>query len=476
LHDTQGLVVRGYGKLHGSAFVLLRSSDVARTKKWLGNLVPQVTSGLRRARGTAVNVAFTFPGLEALGLDRRHVRGFPLEFVEGIVSPHRSLILGDVGGNRPERWDWGGSTQPEDAVHAVLLLYAVDDAAMVTLLAAQRAAWEAAGMVAMRVLDTHVLPDRQGFKEHFGFRDGVGQPTIDGGEAPRRALPSLLRRPDRPENMVASGEFVLGYPNEYGHYASSPIVATDPTGSLPRCDDESGYDLGRNGTYLVVRQLQQHVKRFWTFVRTVAGSDEAMIPLAARMIGRWPSGAPLVTSPDEDVAGLEKFNQFGYAGDPYGFACPLGAHARRANPRDAVPSSSSAAQSVTLSKRHRIIRRGRPYGPPLDPTLDPVRMLQAEDDDVERGLHFLCINADIERQFEFVQHTWLNDPKFGGLYAGPDPLMGDRVGDFHSFFIQGAPVRRRLVDLRPFVTVRGGAYFFLPGLEALRFLATAPLG
>jgi deferrochelatase/peroxidase EfeB len=288
--------------------------------------------------------------------------------------------------------------------------------------------------------------------------------------------------------VVTAGEFVLGYLNEFGHYPSTPVVPADPTHQLPPADGGiAGFDLGRNGTYLVMRQLKQDVQKFWQTLRALGGSDEGMIALAAKMVGRWPSGAPLVTSPGCDIAGLETYNGFGYASDPFGFSCPLGAHARRANPRDALPTASDPDQAVRITKRHRIIRRGRPYGPPLDPDLDPHRMSRAADDDVSRGLHFLCLGADIERQFEFIQHSWLNDPKFGGLYGGPDPLFSDRIGVedqqegpdgqrfvtyYRAFFVQADPVRRRWTGLSPFVTVRGGGYFFMPGLQALRYLAS----
>jgi Dyp-type peroxidase family len=462
LHDIQGLVARGYGRLHGCTALLLRFDDPQAGQQWLGALTPRVTSALRHPADTAVNVAFTFPGLVALGLDRRDIRGFSPPFVEGMVSPTRSRLLGDVEDSAPACWAWGAPGVGSGAVHAVLLLYALDDDRLGRLVDKHRHDLEAARVTVAHALDTHVNPDRFGFKEHFGFRDGIGQPAIAG-----------LHHVGA--DGIAPGEFVLGYPNEYHKYPSTPVVRSDPTGWLPRLEAGHGFDLGRNGTYLILRQLRQDVQRFWNTLRERTESEDQMVWLAAKMIGRWPSGAPIVESPDRDLPGMETLDTFGYRGDPHGYACPLGAHARRANPRDALPTSSNATQSLTITRRHRLIRRGRPYGPPLAPSLDPRDLLTARDDGTERGLQFLCLNANIERQFEFVQHTWLNNPKFSGLYGTPDPLFGDRrherTDSFHAFFVEGMPARRRWTHLTPFITVRGGAYFFMPGLQTLRYLA-----
>jgi deferrochelatase/peroxidase EfeB len=153
-------------------------------------------------------------------------------------------------------------------------------------------------------------------------------------------------------------------------------------------------------------------------------------------------------------------NEFSFAvDDPDGQRCPLGAHIRRANPRDMLGGET---------QRHRIVRRGRLYGPKLD---------QASDDGQSRGLYFVALNANIRRQFEFIQQTWLNGRKFGGLFDERDPLLGKdergEVGEVsqRAFSVQGQFVRRRLVGLPRFVRVRGGEYFFLPGLRALNYLA-----
>jgi len=194
------------------------------------------------------------------------------------------------------------------------------------------------------------------------------------------------------------------------------------------------------------------------------------ILLASKMVGRWPNGAPLVRAPREETAGLEQFDAFGYAAhDPQGNACPFGAHIRRTNPRDALVPGERASMQIT--KTHRLIRRGRSYGAPIHEPLDPSYFLPKLDalssaPPVERGLHFLSFNTSIHRQFEFVQQTWINSKKFMGQHDSSDPITAPVSGG--AFEIPGAPARRRVTDMRTFIRVRGGAYFFMPGLRALR--------
>lgn len=220
-------------------------------------------------------------------------------------------------------------------------------------------------------------------------------------------------------------------------------------------------DFGRNGTYLVLRQLRQDVEAFNDYLEGVTRRPDGQPDparqalVAAKIVGRWPSGAPLVLSPYADDEEQAKRNDFSYRDtDPQGLHCPIGAHIRRANPRDSLNPELSRAKAEDLNRRHRLLRRGRSYGS------GPGQ---------EVGLHFLCVGASLSRQFEFVQHTWLNNTNFDGLYGDPDPLVGPRLGRA-DFTEQALPVRRRYRDLPEFVTTRGGAYFFLPGLRALRAL------
>jgi Dyp-type peroxidase family len=456
LDDIQGLVARGYGGLRAATFVLLRIDDAAAARAWLGALAGEVATGERGERSEAVHVALTHPGLVRLGLPEGSVAGFPDEFTGGMTTDHRRRILGDVGESAPERWRWGGPASPVDAV---LLLYAEDQAGLRRLADrhAGPAALGAAGLAEAQRLATSPLDAT----EPFGFRDGISQPLI-----------AELGPPDRPGpplHTVRAGEFVLGYRNQYEQVAEVPTVAAadDPGRVLPRTGDPERADLGRNGSYLVLRQLAQDVEGFWRFVDQASRVDGQADPdagarLAAKMVGRWPNGAPLALAPDHPADDLADANDFGYAHrDAAGHGCPLGAHVRRTNPRDALDPSSGPEQSLRSSNRHRLLRRGRAYGDPSDPG--------------ERGIHFICLNANIARQFEFVQHTWVNNPKFAGLYDDTDPLVGGHQGDTGRIFtVQARPLRQRVTGLPAFVTVRGGAYFFLPGLRALRFLAGLP--
>lgn len=446
--DVQGLVVRGYGRLPHAAFLLCRVHDAAGARTFLRAHVDDVATGLGHDERWALQIAFTAPGLVALGLPDDVVEGgFAAPFVEGMVTPHRRRLLGDVGPADPATWNWGG---PDTPVHLLLLVYA----ATAEVLDEQRTALLATAGDALDVV-ADLSTDELGEREPFGFVDGLSQPRLAG-------LPSG-RAGGR---TVATGEFVLGYPNGYGQLAPRPLLDpdTDPDRVLPRDPGGSGAaDLGCGGSYLVARQLRQDVDGFTSFLRDrTRGTDgaddgQAQERLAAKIVGRWRSGAPLVLAPDADDPGT-KYADFGYhAEDPRGLACPLGAHVRRANPRDALPPKPGSERSLRLTDQHRLLRRARSY------TMDG-----------ERGLHFLCLVGDLSRQYEFVQHSWINDPVFDGLHDDGDPLVAPRGPRGGTFVEQAVPVRRRYRDLPEFVRVRGGAYFFLPGVSALRYLAQLP--
>jgi Dyp-type peroxidase family len=263
---------------------------------------------------------------------------------------------------------------------------------------------------------------------------------------------------------------LLGYPNEYGLYTERPFVdaSRDPGAGLPLdVEGSPRRDLGRNGTYLVFRQLRQNVPLFRATldaltVRADGSPDhEARELLAAQMVGRWPSGTSLVESPDRDDVSKARANEFRYhTQDEAGLRCPIGAHVRRANPRDALDPHPGTEDSIRINRRHRLLRRGRSYGPSL-----PVDAV----DDVDRGLMFIAVNANIARQFEFIQHSWIIDPRFNGLYQEADPIAGATWDN--QFATRPNPVPRHRTGLPRFVTVAGGAYFFMPGIRALRFLA-----
>jgi Dyp-type peroxidase family len=453
LDDVQGLVLRGYGSLPECRYVLLQIRDPLQGRAWLRRLVPRVSNGLPGLREVALQVAFTHVGLEALGLADVTLQEFSPEFIDGITGAHRSRFLGDIGPSAPERWSWGGPNNP--AIHVVLMVYANTEARLVAELGVLRESWQHHSLVELHTMSTAPLASR----EHFGFADGISQPAIEGyHEAPSRL------------HLVKPGEFLLGYPNEYGMYTDRPRVDDwrDPAALLPL--DATGSprrDLGRNGTYLVFRQLRQDVVAFRATLDALSRDPQgtpnprARERLAAQMVGRWPSGASLIEAPGGDDASKASANEFRYHDlDPDGLKCPIGAHVRRANPRDALAPKPGTENSLEVNRRHRLIRRGRSYGPWL---------AEGATDDADRGLMFIVVNANISRQFEFVQHSWLIDPRFNGLTDQADPLIS--ASNANQFVVPADPVRRRCSGLPRFVTVAGGGYFFLPGIRALHYLA-----
>jgi Dyp-type peroxidase family len=491
LKDVQGLVARSYAPLRHACYVPVRlGEDAAAARAWLdgvrGRVTPaSVDTAAAAAQGWALNVAFTHAGLGALGLGGEATGTFSREFIEGMATGHRRRFLGDTGDADPERWRWGG---PRNPVHAMLFLFAGTAERLEDMLAEERARGAAHGVELDPPLESVMLADD---KEHFGFHDGIAQPRIAGFKPD--AAGSAEKAPPIP-----AGEVVLGYTNAYGRMPASPAVREDALSSTlfppavpdPFDTDTSTRrrDLGRNGSYVVFRTLEQDVPAFWRFVDERAGHDpQERKRLAAKMVGRWPNGAPLVWDDQrEPPFDREKADRFLYAasGDQHGARCPLGAHIRRTNPRDGM--APDPAESLKVADRHRLLRRGRAYGAPVADSFDPKDILAAPAEAAgpdaqpeERGLHFICFNTDIARQFEFVQNTWVNGSKFDGLYADPDPVIAPHVDpaapphpeQVSNFTVQGCPVRHRVQGLPRFVTMRGGAYLFMPGLNALEYLA-----
>jgi Dyp-type peroxidase family len=449
--DIQGLLARGYGSLRFASFLLLAVADARAARATLATWADQLTTARHRPGEVAVNLALTAAGIEVLAPAVAQEAAFSEQFTTGMTTDYRSRLLGDTGDADPRGWAWGGPNS--DPVHLLLLVYA-DSADRLSArcddLIAQA---DAGGLRLVQQLPTSELTAN----ENFGFHDGISQPQIEGfGER-------------RNKGEVKAGEFVLGYPNEYGLLTDRPLLAptADPQGLLPRDPGGSGRpDLGRNGSYLVLRTLRQDVEAFHAFTdtatRDAAGrSDPAQRALlAAKIVGRWPSGAPLVLAPGQDDPSLADSNDFGYAElDARGLACPLGSHVRRTNPRDSLEPRPGTEASLAINRRHRLLRRGRGYGSPTSGQ--------------ECGVHFIALNANLARQYEFVQHTWVNNPVFNGLEDETDPLVGPRSSKRSYFTAPARPVRRRYAELPQFVHVRGGAYFFLPGIRALRFLSSA---
>lgn len=466
--DMQGLVRRAYGDLAFSRYLLLGIGEPAAARAWLGVLAGDVTTAGESAddlQAPCLNVAFTGTGLAQLGLAPDDVAALARPLREGMVTEHRSRILGDSGANAPEAWRWGGA--PQSAVHVVVMVFAHTGEELNEACLARRSVFEADGALVevAEPIDGRLLPDPG--REHFGYVDGLSQPVLRGWPHGRRSQnPSTDAQPPK-WSEISPGEIVFGYEDNFGHPSEGPTVAatTDPNSWLPPWGATGRRHLGHNGTFLVLRQLAQDVAAFRGFVESAEGPDNADL-VRAKLVGRWPNGAPLAGPEPTEHAALSRANDFGYHDqDQFGLRCPIGAHIRRANPRDS--SKDAPDKALASTKNHRILRRGRPYGLPLVAgSTEPGEQAGAE-----RGLVFVCLNADIERQFEFVQHTWLTNPYFAGLYDEVDPLVGGPPPAGGAFTWPAGPVRRKLTGLTSVVTVKGGAYLFLPGVRALRYLA-----
>jgi deferrochelatase/peroxidase EfeB len=485
--DMQGLLRFGYGRLTEACFLLLRVQNAAAAGAWLENAPVATAKELSSRPERALQLAFTSNGLRKLNVNEQVMSGFSAEFLAGMTGDaNRSRRLGDTGENDPEYWEWGGAEKVPDAI---AMIYA-----MPGMLSGWRDSLERelqqSGFELLQCLPT----DDMGGVEPFGFVDGISQPVPDWDQRKNVAGDKL-----RYENVSALGEFVLGYENEYGKHTGSPVVAKSVAGDLPDALSAAGYgDLGRNGTYMVVRQLEQNVRGFWKFANDQSSSNATGAQeFAEAMVGRKMSGETLLQPCKEAIAGVGpdaddvRLNQFTYDEDPDGVRCPLGAHVRRSNPRNAdFPDGTEGLlgrllcmagfkrrsirdDMIASTRFHRLLRRGREYGRRLD---EAQRLAPPEPGEKPSGLQFVCLNANIARQFEFIQNAWLMSGKFNGLSEESDPLLGNRdpvAGcpvDTFSLSVKNG-VRRQVNHVPRFVTVRGGAYFFLPGVRALRYIA-----
>ena len=397
----------------------------------LQHVVDSGRSGFLPANEAWITAAFTYHGLAALGVPPDSLASFAPEFQQGLAS--RAEQLGDVGENSPDRWEKPlGSPQ----VHVALAALSPSAEQLeAILLRARRSYAELPGIELIWRQDCYQLPTG---RNPFGFKDGIGQPAVEG---------SGIVGTNSKEPPIKAGEFVLGYPDE--------------TGSLPPMPQPEV--LGRNGTYIVFLKFHTRVAAFRQFLRANASSPEEEAKLGAKMVGRWQSGAPLSLCPDRDDPELgadpDRNNDFLYYDDDLrGFGCPAGSHARRMHPRDGFRDETNI--DVRL---HRMIRRGTSYGPLL-----PEGVL--EDDGADRGIAFVFVGAHLNRQFEFVKSQWVSDGIFIGAPQERDPLVGPNDGNGDFTFPQ-RPIRRRMHGLPTFVVNRGGDYFFVPGMRALRWLA-----
>jgi deferrochelatase/peroxidase EfeB len=575
--EIQSLVFGGLGFMkEGSVVLYDLPDDRAKARAFMRGIYPEIGFGDgRKLRHDAiVTVALGPRALERLGLPDECLKGFAPAFLEGMSIEGRNRILGDIGRNDPKNWQWG--REPHDLA---LLVYGKDKAAVGAL--CKRLAKLAKENDLGEPHRIALVATKKPAIEPFGFVDGISQPIIRGSY-------QSFRKND-PIHLVEPGEFLIGYPDNRGNFPPEPELnaLADPDNRLPVADKsrefgntivEAPRAIGRNGTYLVIRQLEQDVGGFWQYCRREAGRLKDRLPapyemrpayIAAKLVGRWRDGSSLVRNPyypfptehrkragrrasRANAEGYDEVTAVAASGEPVGSEtvrpdsnppdgaaiaapplsgaaataaavtpavpggagvagaalraagakeksaaadaaaseaaaekaaekkgepppeekspvrysdndflfgvedpeaqrCPFGAHIRRANPRDSLMPGSM--DQVAISNRHRMLRVGRLYEP--EPGRDP-------------GLLFMCLNGDIERQFEFIQQTWLVSPTFHGLAGEQDPLTSNCEGTGYVIPSHDGPVR--LEPLPQFVTTLGGGYFFMPGRSLLAYL------
>ena len=465
--EIQAFIIQDYKQMGSSKYYLMHVTDSAIAKKFLSSIAEEITNMDSSIKEFKLNIGFTSEGLKNIGLDSINIASFSREFREGMDTDHRNRLLGDYDSSSPAHWTWGrrkSGNEIIDTIDLILMVFGKDESTADKYYNELKSKF-GDGLKQVHVLNGSPLPND---KEHFGFKDGISQPVIKGS-----GVSSL------PQDEIETGEFILGYKNEYHIYPDSPLLKKEQ-GNPGLLKDDIEYkkykDLGRNGTYFVLRQLKEDVNGFWNSLnertKNPDGSlnaDESIF-LAAKMMGRWPSGAPLVKYPEKDPGGSNNDNDFLYVEeDKHGLKCPFGAHIRRTNPRDHFEESPPGV-SKKLTRRHRIMRRVRSYGENFIGS--PTQHTPIE----EVGLLFGCFNANISKQFEFIQYSWANYPKFKQLYADPDPFIGVREypksGEEQNFTIPQETANRVITGLQNFVTVKGGAYFFFPSVSTVKFLST----
>jgi Dyp-type peroxidase family len=407
--------------------------DAQSARKWVEALIPTVgtAKSVLAASPTDmrwVSLAFTWNGLRKLGLDEASLGTFPEPFRQGMAA--RAQMLGDAGVNHPDNWE---DNMASENLHAVVILFARDRNERERCIKKhQEYLDQAPGVEILSSLLLEAVPPLDYVHEHFGYRDRITTPVIEGMGIEPTPGSSPASKP---------GEFFLGYPDDTG------VMPIQPQPEM----------LTKNGSFLAYRKMQEHVGAFRDFLKENGNTPEEQELVAAKIMGRWrTTGAPLVLSPDKDDPELgfdnQRNNNFDYEKmDPKGYACPVGSHCRRMNVRDSNVSR--------IMNRRLIIRRGGTYGPYLP---DDV-----PDDGANRGIAVFAGCADLARQFEFLISVWANDPEFGHLNER-DPFAGSIDGAF-EITVPKKPIKKKLKGLQAFTTMRGGAYFFLPGNNALNY-------
>ena len=504
LYDIQGNICKGYGRygFPKARYLFLSFDNAEQSRQFLLGLIEDITTAeawpARKNSpikpNSTTNIGFTYSGLEALKIPQRSLKGFPVDFTMGMKA--RGNILGDTGSNSAENWD---SIWKEGNVHAWLSINGRDDPSISERFSQIKELL--AEFPGVQLLSGHRGPNGTTLeyqdasavyengqptgKVHFGFTDGIGNPYFEGSGNAISRLPGrgkLMR--DGTWQPLATGEFVLGHPDEAREYPPAPE---------PKL-------LSRNGTFMVYRKLHENVDTFSNYIDNLAKDfDGSKDLLMAKMSGRWPdNGAPLtLAATDEAKAALDlrmadltqraqdgdecaiaqlkqlrsEWINFSYDADKSGAKCPIGAHIRRTNTRGSLETEKDAFNRPgALVDRRRLMRRGLPYG-----GID-----EATSDSAEQGIIFMSIGASIERQFEFVQQQWVNYSNDFKLGNDKDPLIGNHQGQLiDKHIIQAGEAKNGAAAKAPFfctsmprfVETRGGDYFFIPSITALRMIA-----
>jgi Dyp-type peroxidase family len=492
LANIQGNVLAGFNKDH-QRLLSFRLTERSRARRWLCTIVDETATSeevlafndlfrrTRSRRGSEsatpeaswLNVALTHSGLAALGVAGRELALFPNAFREGMAA--RARVLGDVDGSAPS--NWVGPFAAREGVHGLLILAADTPDALERMAGAHTRRMAAHGVQVVFDDPGRVREDQPGH-EHFGFRDSVSQPGIRG--VTRRQNPKNEEQGVPGQELLWPGEFVLGYPTQIPK--PDPDAEEEGENQKPGPRSTSGPSWTADGSYLVFRRLRQDVPGFRRFLADAAAEQRVSVErFGAKLVGRYPSGAPLERTEDQpdrfdpskadpsvkNPAILEatRVNNFEFGEDADGKLVPRAAHIRKAYPRDARTPTGGEADTQT----HRILRRGIPYGASFR---EGAPAGSPEGPDADRGLLFLGYQSSLERQFEFVTREWFNKTEHPEAGDGHDPIISQATRPKRFRLPGGRPAH---LTIQPFVFTTGGAYLFQPSISALRMLSS-PLG
>ncbi|WFU45128.1 Dyp-type peroxidase [Bradyrhizobium sp. CB82] len=397
---------------------------------------------------SAIAIAFSFSGLTRLGCMETREHPFPTPFRSGMGSDVRALLLRD----NPRKWRWAdvdGDGIARGPVHVLIAEWTEKDAESPISDVDEKV------FCVIRVENDPCSfrkiegETEEKLHEAFGFRDGLAQPVIQGLRQDDGVGLSKAKAEAGPlyeDRVVSPGEFILGYRNEYDELAYCPNVEGWTESGRAK---HPGGRFALNGSYLAVRQIEQDVAAFDAF-RALHGKE-----VCEKMMGRQVTGLPLGWDPNKPMSD-SKADAFRFrVEDANGFTCPKGSHIRRVNPRDTL--GVDVQSSIKSTKLHRLLRRGRPYR-------------EESNGETRKGIFFIACNADLERQFEFIQQRWVRNPSFVNLHAD-DPFVGSSdPKTFPKSFSMPGLASGEEVSLATFTATLGGGYFFLPGIAALNFI------